>query len=294
MKVPKIPLKAMKAKEVPLDKLEVAMSKELYIAQLKYDGVRLILTVTNGNPMFRTYAGSIVPLPKLEAQVRASKIDNIMADSEITIQGGRVGTRPIVSGMINSAMHGGRINESLLSVNLFDSMYIGDFVTQRCTQPYDERYINTIMFSVQTGFPAAANMPVRNTKEVTELSEQLYNDGYEGLILKPRTHLYTFTRSPKWVKIKETKTADLYCTGTTEGTGKYEGMIGALELEGIVEGKAVTVKAGSGMNDNQRAATPYFYLHRTIEVKYNSVIQDQRTGEWSLFLPRFNGVRIDK
>ena len=36
IKIPKIEIKAMKAKEVPLEKLKFP-----YIAQLKYDGVRL-------------------------------------------------------------------------------------------------------------------------------------------------------------------------------------------------------------------------------------------------------------
>ena len=287
--LPKIEIKAMKAKEIPLEKLKFPL-----IAQLKYDGVRLITKIKDDMPKFYTYNGNEVPLPKLRDKLLTAKLGNIMMDGEIVTQGGKVGTRPMVSGMINSAMHGGRINESILTYPVFDSMLLDHFNTRKCVEDYNDRYIYTTQYAKKAKIPITRNQMVSSIQEVQELSEHMYSDGFEGLILKPPLHPYRFSRSPHWVKIKETKTADLYCTGTTEGTGKYEGMIGALELEGVVEGHDITVKAGSGMNDNQRAATPYFYLYRTIEVKYNSIIQDQRTGEWSLFLPRFNGVRIDK
>jgi len=287
--LPKVEIKAMKAKEVPLEKLEFPL-----IAQLKFDGVRLITKIVEDMPKFYTYNGNEVPLPNLSGQLLDARLGNVMLDGEIVTQGGRVGTRPMVSGMINSAMHGGRINEGILDYPLFDSMSIEDFIARKCEEDYHFRYVNTFERTITAGLPIARNTLVNSIKEVQELSEQLYADGFEGLILKPKHHMYRFSRSPHWVKIKETKTADLLCTNTTPGTGKYEGMIGALVCCGTVEGKHVIVKAGSGMNDNQRSLTPYVYIDRTIEIKYNSVIQDQRTGRWSLFLPRFNGVRIDK
>ena len=301
MKIPKIPLKAMKAKalgtkshELKIEKLQEDMSKRVYIAQLKYDGIRLILTITNGVVLFRTFNGSIVPLPKKAQQVRESGLDNIMIDAEITIQGGRMGTRPKVSGMINSAMHGGRINEDLLSINLFDSMYIEDFNNTRCITPYDARYNDTCIHGLKLNMPVARNDIVKDTDHAIAISEQLFKDGFEGLVLKPRTHLYTFTRHRHWVKIKETKPVDLKCVGTTPGEGKYEGMIGALMCEGMAEDRFVKVNPASGMSDLDRSMPPSYYINKTIQVLYNTIIQDQRTGEWSLFSPRFDGVRIDK
>ena len=289
IKIPKIDLKAMKAKEVPLEKLIFPM-----LAQLKYDGVRLITKVVDDMPTFYTYNGSTVPLPKLRQQILEAKLGTIMLDGEIVTEGGRVGTRPKVSGMINSAMHGGRINEGILDYAVFDSLHLESFEARKCISPYSQRYYETSVYASDAHLTIARNDIVNNSMEVQTLSEQLYRDGFEGLILKPKDHMYRFSRNAAWVKIKETKTADLLCVDTTEGTGKYEGMIGALVCNGVVDGKYIKVKAGSGMNDNQRAARPGYYIGRVIELKYNSIIQDQRTGEWSLFLPRFNGVRIDK
>lgn len=289
IKKPKIDIKAMKAKEVPLNKLVFPM-----LAQLKFDGVRLITKIEDHIPTFYTYNGSEVPLPSLREHLIEARLRDIVLDGEIVVDNGRMGTRPQVSGMINSALHGGRINERILNYALFDSMPLADFEARKCNYGYRERYDLVRQVTDLTGLTLARNQTVRSPQDVIELSEQLYNDGFEGLILKPIDHLYKFSRSPHWVKIKETKTADLLCTGTTPGTGKYEGMIGALICTGIVEDTDVFVKVGSGMNDAQRAMPPSTYINSVIEVKYNSVIQDQRTGEWSLFLPRFVTRRFDK
>lgn len=292
---PKIEIKAMKAKEVPLAKLQFPM-----IAQLKFDGVRLITKIRDDIPTFYTYNGSEVPLPKLKRQLFDARLGNIMLDGEIITGGGRAGTRPKVAGMINSALHGNPINEDILNLALFDSMHIKDFEDKCCADDYMHRYRKAHEYAIQAnkagtyGIPLARNMQVGSPKEVEELSEQLFADGFEGLILKPQYHRYVFNRSNKWVKIKEVKTVDLVCTAVTPGTGKYEGMIGALVCYGEVEGKIVNVKVGSGLNDNDRARSPEHYQHKIIEVKYNSIIQDNRTGEWSLFLPRFVAIRFDK
>ena len=96
------------------------------------------------------------------------------------------------------------------------------------------------------------------------------------------------------MKIKETKTADLTCHNWEPGTGKLEGLIGALVCTGEVDGKEVVVKV-AGLTV-VRASAPFetTYAGRTIEVKYNAVIQDSKTKKYSLFLPRFSCVRFDK
>jgi len=140
----------------------------------------------------------------------------------------------------------------------------------------------------------AVTNEAHNKEAVEELYEEVIAQNYEGLILKRADHLYTFKRSKDWVKLKEIKTADLKCVGVQEGTGKYEGMIGALMCEGMVEGKFVTVNVGSGLSDVQRSLDDIQYIGETIEVKYNSVIRDSVTNQFSLFLPRYAIARFDK
>jgi DNA ligase-1 len=135
---------------------------------------------------------------------------------------------------------------------------------------------------------------VHNIADAQGAYEHLISQGYEGAMLKHANSTYDFKRSASWVKMKETKTADLTCVGHLFGTGKYEGMIGSLVCKGIVEGVPVEVAVGSGLTDDDRAKKPTSYIGKTIEVKYNTVVQDKNGNTSSLFLPRFSCVRFDK
>lgn len=284
-------MKGMKGQVVPADKLKWPL-----IAQRKFDGVRLLTTVRDGKVKFETYNGNAVPLPKLEAQV--ANLPNVMLDAEIVFRDGSMKYRSKVSGMINSAMHGGRISERELNLHAFDSMPVAQWDAKKCNILYSERYTDTSQLVYHLGAYSqvylALNEIVKTPTDVDTRLEQLWNDGYEGLMLKELNHRYTFTKSRLWAKCKQTKTADLYCYGVTEGTGWAEGGIGALQLEGVVEGKAVTVKTGSGLTANDRFDSIEKYLYKTIEMKYNSLTQDSRTLQYSLFSPRYVCVRMDK
>ena len=87
------------------------------------------------------------------------------------------------------------------------------------------------------------------------------------------------------MKIKAEETLDLYVTGWEPGTGKYEGMIGAL----IVNHKGVPVNVGSGLSDTLRQEDPAEIVGRMIEVEYHEV-----TPDGSLRHPRFKRFRDDK
>ncbi len=286
-------MKGMKGQVVPAEKLNFPL-----IAQRKFDGVRLLTTVRDGKVEFKTYNGNVVPLPKLEAKVNC--LGNVLVDGEIVFRDGSMKYRSKVSGMINSAMHGGRISESELHYHLFDSMPVAEWDSKKCNRLYPNRYGDTIKLVHDINYASfnnvyiALNQTVRTSDEVNNVVEQLWRDGFEGLMLKEPNHRYTFTKSRLWAKVKQTKTADLVCYDVTEGTGWAEGGIGALKLMGIVEGKDVRVKTGSGMSANDRFVSIYNYLNKTIEMKYNSLTQDSRTLQWSLFSPRYVCVRMDK
>ena len=280
------------AKEVPLAKLEYPI-----LAQLKYDGVRIVAINDSGIVKLFTRNGKEVNLPILANTVKEIPAINFILDGEITISTGLSADRTSVSGMINSAMHGGAIDESKLRYNIFDTMSLSEWNANRCLRPYSARFAHLMDIAVmaKVGYitPAVTN-EVHSAEAALELYTQAVSGGYEGLVLKHANHFYTFKRSKDWIKVKEVKTADLKCTGLLTGTGKYDGMIGALICEGEVEGKQVKVNVGSGLTDIERSMQDGAFMHQTIEVKYNMVIQDSVTGLYSLFLPRFNGIRFDK
>ena len=283
--------KIQKAKEIPLNKIKFPC-----LAQIKYDGVRILIVKQGDIVSFRTSSGKEAVLPKLSEVLRSLAADFVL-DSEVTTGSGKLADRSNVSGMINSAMHGGTIDESLLKFHVFDCLMVAEWQTQTCLRSYKYRYnhLVEILASIRSEhFIPANTTPVATLEEAEEYYKALLELSYEGAILKTEEHRYTFKRSKDWVKLKETKSADLMCVSTEEGTGKYEGQIGALTCVGEVEGKEILVKVGSGLSDTDRMVLGAIYINKVIEVKYNSVVQDSASGQYSLFLPRFVCIRHDK
>lgn len=102
----------------------------------------------------------------------------------------------------------------------------------------------------------------------------------EGVVLKDGNLL-------NWRKLKRVRTADLLCVGTTDGDGKFLGLIGSL----IVADRDGVVRANvSGMDDDTRVE---FTLHepigKIIEVEYQYL-----GAGGKLRHPRFKRVRDDK
>ncbi len=284
--------KVQLAKAVPIMDLKYPM-----LAQLKYDGVRLIAINDDGDTKFYTRNGKQVILPELKKILDEGEYVNYILDSEITLATGKQEDRTKISGMINSAMHGGSINEDNVRLNVFDFMMLNDWNEGRCDEPYSVRFATmySLLERLQSEhFIPAVTLTIGTAEDASEYYQEVIDAGYEGLILKSEAHLYSFKRSKDWVKVKETKTADIKCVGWQEGTGKYAGIIGTLVCTGVVEGKNVEVKV-AGLSIMAAAIDPDVnYVNKTIEVKYNTVIQDSVTGGYSLFLPRFSCVRFDK
>jgi len=281
------------AKEVPLEKVEFPC-----LAQIKYDGVRIIIDKRDKQlPRFFTRNGKEVNLPVLAGAISRAKLSSFILDTEVTLYNGKMEGRTSVSGMINSAMHGGTVDESLLVFNVFDALTVEEFDTAICLRPYRVRFKHAMFIMesmLNNQIIPALTIPCNTRTEVQGVYDELIAEGYEGLILKQDDHKYSFKRSKDWVKMKETKTADLSCLGAVDGNGKYEGMIGSLDLHGFVEGKEVFVSVGSGLSDEDRSQPMDHYDNWVIEIKYNALIQDSKTGRYSLFLPRFVCRRFDK
>lgn len=281
------------AKEVPLNELSFPM-----LGQIKYDGVRIIIICKGGKIEFRTRNGKHVYLPRMSEILSSYNMSDYVIDSEVTFAQGKAnGERATVSGLINSAIHNKKINESNLVFNCFDALTVEEFSTQVCARNYTNRF-RQLMFILESmkndHFIFAVSVPLANIRYAEMFYESLIEDGYEGCILKTSDHKYTFKRSKDWVKMKETKTVDLLCVDITDGHGKYMDQIGALVCKGTAEGKDITVHVGSGLTDHDRARPYEDYLNKTIEVSYNATIQSSVDGAWSLFLPRYNHIRFDK
>jgi DNA ligase-1 len=108
-------------------------------------------------------------------------------------------------------------------------------------------------------------------------------------MIKDPNAVYECKRSTSWLKQKPFIEVSLEVKDVEEGTGKNEGRLGALVLEGIDDGKAIGVNCGSGFSDDDRIE---FWNDRDslpgqiVEVRADAVTQNQ-DGTYSLRFPRF-------
>ena len=133
-----------------------------------------------------------------------------------------------------------------------------------------------------------------SVEEAFETFEQYVRDGYEGAIVKDMDASWKDVGKPAFnIKLKRKEPADLRVVDIfmAEEGSKYEGMLGGFVCES--ECGEIKVKVGSGFNDEDRMN----YLTEqppVIEVEYDSITEDKKTKQKSLFLPIFKRPRYDK
>jgi len=253
------------------------------LASIKFDGVRIIVLKGPEDEVARFFTRG----------GRELRIDNIMKnlptncdymlDCELVYAEGAVEDRTAISGKVNSALAGKitEIDNSVLQV--FDYLPYKAWASRDGAMSYDERYKHLNNFT-SDNILKVEQITVGNTGGLTALYEGLISKGMEGLILRYPEDEYEWKRTKKLIKIKAIEECILICIGTKPGTGKYEGMIGALECKGVVNGTEVTTGIGSGLSDYDRSLPPEHYIGKQIDVEYNVVIDN------SLFLPRFKRI----
>ena len=129
-----------------------------------------------------------------------------------------------------------------------------------------------------------------------EQAEVLFNDalanGEEGVIVKNGDSPWENKRSKYQVKMKAELEADLLVEAVNDGTGKYEGLVGSLSC--TTKDGNLKVNVGSGLTDEDRKKDPDEFIGKIVSVKYNEKIIDKNSENWSLFLPIFQELRLDK
>lgn len=132
--------------------------------------------------------------------------------------------------------------------------------------------------------------------EAIEIFESYVEQGFEGAILKDMDAPWKDNGKPaSCVKLKRKDPADLLVVGIYEGTGKAKGSLGGVNLES--EDGIIKVNCGSGFSDEQRKLyfdNPNLILGKIVEVEYDSITEDKKTLQKSLFLPIYKKVRDDK
>ena len=124
-------------------------------------------------------------------------------------------------------------------------------------------------FGIHTELKAIRPVPilglVKCMADVEPIVNEIWARGGEGVMLNSTVGKYEIKRSKELLKVKHTEEHVLEVVDILEGTGKFEGMMGAL----VVDYNGNKLGVGSGFNDAQRKdiwGNPEKYLGRSIEI----------------------------
>ena len=127
-----------------------------------------------------------------------------------------------------------------------------------------------------------------------ELNKSAVEGGYEGVMIKDPQAMYECKRSHNWLKAKPFIEVTLKVVSVEEGTGRNEGRLGAILVEGNDDGFDYSLSCGSGFSDIQR--DEYWsrredLIGQLVEIRADAKTKSQDAETFSLRFPRFKCFR---
>lgn len=270
------------------------------VVQTKYDGIRCTIThMQDGEIILRTRNGNrITSLEVMYKDIACTIPIGETWDGELVCfdENNKPLSRKISNGIANKAIRGTISPEE---ANLVHFM-CWDIEDRSQTIPYRERLKRVELLSVSSwkyGFnkkiKPVESFYVKTLEDVEALFKRALDNGEEGVIAKNLNSVWEPKRSHHLCKFKAEKTADLIVVDWESGTGRNQGILGALVCESS-DGK-IRVNVGSGFSDDDRKnITCDNSIGKIVEVLYNARIDKKDGGVDSLYLPRFLKFRDDK
>ncbi len=272
-----------------VDKLKFPAS-----VQLKMDGMRFNAIVKDGKVEFRSRNGKEINLlGNLEQEfLKLAGNSACVFDGELVVSDkGVLLDRQTGNGILNKAVKGtiSDLEAHKVHATLWDIIPYADFVNGKSNLRYDVRFNALESMSMPKKIHIVEQTMVGTFDEAKEIFEKYLSEGQEGIILKDMSGIWEDKRSKTQIKMKGELECDLKIVGIQEGTGKYEGKVGAYLCES--SDGVIKVGVGSGFTDDQRENRDV--IGKIAALKYNARIKNKQ-GEESLFLPILLEVREDK
>lgn len=261
----------------------------------KYDGMRALLILEHSGGQFVSRTGKPYSAVQwladeihkwifVDRNALLTPMSGMVIDGELTTPGGNF----YETGAVRS-----KLDFRHVRFMAFDMLRTLHFKKGHDPSPYTERRMALSIWIEDINHTHVKKAPVwyaGNHDEIMEYYNGVRAEGGEGVIVKPTDGEYHCKRSRNWLKIKDQQTVDAPIVGLEEGTGKYEGMLGAF----VVDLEGVEVRVGSGLTDEARE---YHWQKpvkdglpgRLIEIEYH-----EKTPDGSLRHPRFVRFRDDK
>jgi ATP-dependent DNA ligase len=251
------------------------------LVQQKIDGIRVNIIKSANKISFVTRGSKELTLPHWRQSFR--DVEDGVYDGELVF--GNL-PRQTSNGLAYRAQFGNLPHEAEMTADfkLWDYLSIPSYESGYDFTNYVDRFNN--LRDTKLGHLALPTRIVTSYADVLDVYGEHLAMGNEGIVLKSLRGEWRLHRSKQQLKLKNVSSADLYVYDVVEGTGQFEGALGALQCktgDGLIK-----VSVGSGFKANQRFnlwSTREELIGRIVEVKYNA-----RIGN-TLYLPIFNGFR---
>lgn len=262
--------------------------------EYKYDGVRVIAIVQNGDATLYSRNGKLLEnFPHINEALSKSEFEGLVFDGEVMSEDFQTLMKQV------HRKEGAQTEDSYLAV--FDMLTLEEFNaggTEYGAMVRRQRILDlsgSFNYRIQLVDATVVDLDTdEGQAQFKDMNKLALDEGYEGLMIKPINDPYKCKRSHAWLKIKPFIEVTLAVVGVEEGTGKNEGMLGALVVEGEDDGKFFRLNVGSGLTDDMRKdvwAVKDAVIGQLVEIRADAVTISQDNHAYSLRFPRFKTFR---
>jgi DNA ligase-1 len=262
----------------------------------KLDGVRVITVINATNKTATMYSRNGKLLENFSHITKSIEANISLFERSIVLDGEMVSSS--FQALMKQVHRKSDVQSEDARLMLFDVLPLSEFSAG--TSTLGQRRRSNLLRSMKADLEKIGSIDIIPQKEVDldsyvgELEFKQYNKdaieaGFEGIMIKDVDAVYESKRSASWLKMKPFIEVSLEVKNVEEGTGKNEGRLGALVLEGVDDGQTIFVNCGSGFSDSDRNefwSTRDSLPGQIVEVRADAVTQNQ-DGTYSLRFPRF-------
>jgi bifunctional non-homologous end joining protein LigD len=258
-------MEVMNAKDAG-DKREKLLDDSSYIAEIKYDGSRYLCD--HGRFISRLGKDKTANVPHLHEVLKEY---NVILDGEVYYIGGTSNKTTEIMGSKPERAIELQKEQGNIRYVVFDILELnGVSLVDQCWESR-RRYLENFYYYDSELMGSCVDLSqVYEHKRI--LLTQVESQGLEGIMLKNIHSHYAPGKRPEhhWYKLKKHMTYDVVITGTTEGKGKYKGLIGAVTF-GLYDSCGNLVPCGqcAGMTDAVRKDItnhPENYIGKVLEI----------------------------
>lgn len=267
------------------------------IVQKKEDGGRVSIVVdSTGSVTVYSRNGNILETHSV-FDAAFSKFPGMVFDGELLVIGENgMQDRKTGNGIFNKAVRKTISQKEALSLHavLWDVVELDKWKTGHDSTPYTERLKHLVDCVDQLPSHQASLVETKIVSthyEAQKFYERMIAAGFEGAMIKVASMPWENKRSKFVLKMKETKDATLRCVAV-QAHSKNKELIGSLEC--VTEDGKLRVSIGAGLTEDDRKQKPEYFLNKLIDMQYNMLINSKNSSEYSMFLPRYMGIRLDQ